>query len=64
MHIKIIILLFVHQTRKHGEMAFLTSRSASKHIIFALGVDPTARDASEGGGSNLVSQATPFTVQD
>ena len=25
-------------------MVFLTSRSASKHDIFALGVDPTARD--------------------
>jgi len=54
--------LFVQQTHKHGEMAFLTSRSASKHVIFALDVDPTARDASEGGGSDLVSQATPFTV--
>ena len=43
-------------------MAFLTYRSASKHVLFALGVDPTARDASEGGGSDLVSQATPFTV--
>jgi len=27
---EIIILLFVQQKRKHGEMAFLTSRSASK----------------------------------
>ena len=43
-------------------MAFLTSKSATKHILFALGVDPTARDASEGRGSDLVSQATPFTV--
>ena len=43
-------------------MAFLTPRSASNHIIFALGVDPTARDAGEGGGSDLVSQATPFAV--
>ena len=35
-------------------MAFLTSRSASKHIIFALGVDPIA-------SSDLrVSQATPL----
>ena len=46
----------------HGEMAFLTSRSASKHDIFALGVDPTARDAGKGGGSDLVSQTTPFAV--
>ena len=37
-------------------MAFLTSRNVSKHVLFALGVDPTARDASEGGGSDLVSQ--------
>ena len=43
-------------------MAFLTSRSASKHVPFALGVHPTARDAGEGGGSDLVSQATPFAV--
>ena len=43
-------------------MAFLTSRSVSKHVLFALGVDPTARDTDEGGGSDLVLQATPFTV--
>ena len=43
-------------------MAFLTSRNASKHILFALGVDPTARDTGEGGGSDLVLQATPFAV--
>ena len=34
----------------------------SKHVIFALGVNPTARDAGEGGGSDLVSQATSFAV--
>ena len=43
-------------------MAFLMSRSASKYVLFALGVNPTARDAGEGGGSDLVSQATPFAV--
>ena len=43
-------------------MAFLTSRSVSKRILFALGVDPTARDAGEGGGSDLVSQNMPFAV--
>ena len=44
-------------------MAFLTSRRANKHFYFALGVDPTARNAGEGGGnSDLVSQATPFAV--
>ena len=43
-------------------MAFLTSRSARKHVLLALGVDPTARDAGEGGGSDPVSQATPFAV--
>ena len=40
---------------KHGEITFLTSRSVSKHVLFALGVNPTAWDASEGGGSDLVS---------
>ena len=47
---------------KHGEMAFPTSRSASKHVIFSLGIDPTARGAGEGRGSNLVLQAIPFAV--
>ena len=41
-------------------MAFLTSRSASKYIPFALGVDPTTRDVGEGGSSDQVSQATPL----
>ena len=54
--------MFVQQKHKHGETTFLTSRSASKHVLFAIGVDPTARDMGEGGGSNLVSQATPFAV--
>ena len=54
--------MFVQQQRKHGEMAFLTSKSASKHVLFALGVHPTARDGSEGRGSDIVSQATPFAV--
>ena len=44
-------------------MAFLTSRSASKHVLFALGVNPTARDAAgEGEDSDQVLQATPFAV--
>ena len=43
-------------------MVFLTSRSASKHVLFALSVDPTARDAGECVGSELVLQATPFAV--
>ena len=30
--------------------------------MVSLGVDPTARDASERVGSELVSQATPFAV--
>ena len=38
------------------------SRSASKHVLFALGVDLTARDAGEGGGFDLVLQATPFAL--
>ena len=59
---EIIILMFVQQKCKHGEMAFLTSRYASKHVFFTLGVHPTARDAGEGGSSDLVSQATPFAV--
>ena len=58
---KLNILLFVQQKCKHSEMVFLTSRSASKHV-FALGVDPAARDAGEGRGSDLVLQATPFAV--
>ena len=41
---EIIIQLFVQKKRKRGGMAFLTSRSASKHVHFALGVDPTVRD--------------------
>jgi len=40
-------------------MAFLTSRSASKHVLFALDVDPTAKGRREVGGSDLVLQATP-----
>ena len=47
-----------------SEMAFLTSRSVSKHVHFALGVDPTARDTGEGRGSDLVLQAMPFAVRD
>ena len=31
-------------------------------FLLLLGVNPTARDAGEGGGSDLVSQATPFAV--
>ena len=54
--------MFVQQKCKHGEVVFLTFRSMSKHVPFALGVDPTARDAGEGGGSDLVLQATPFAV--
>ena len=44
------------------QTAFLTSRSASKRVLFALGVDPTARDTGESGGSDLVSQAMPLAV--
>ena len=47
-------LLFYCSYSKN-EMVFLMSRSASKHVLFVLGVDPTARDASKGGGSDLVS---------
>jgi len=31
------------------KVAFLMFRSASKQVSFALGVDPTARDAGEDG---------------
>ena len=34
-------------------MEFLTSRSASIHILFALGADPIARDGGECVGSEL-----------
>ena len=39
-------------------MTFLMSRGTSKHVLFALGVDPTARDASKGESTDLASQAT------
>ena len=39
-------------------------RSVSKRIIFALGVDPTARDAGKGGGSDLVSQSNFASLLD
>ena len=42
---EIIILFFVQQKCKHCAMAFLMSRSASKHALFALDVDRTAGDA-------------------
>ena len=57
-------LLFYFSYTKHASTAFLTSRSVSKHDIFALGVDPTARDVGKGGCSDLVSQVTPFAVRD
>ena len=37
---------------KHSEMALVR-----KHVLFVLGVNPTARDTGEGGGSGLFSQA-------
>jgi len=37
--------LFAQQKHKHDEMAFLTFRNASKHVLLALGVDGTARDS-------------------
>ena len=46
-------------------MASLMSRNASKHFLLVLGVNCTARltgKAKFTGGSDLVSQATPFTV--
>ena len=39
----------MQQKHKHGEMAFLTSRSMSKHVLSALGVDLTARDTVKAG---------------
>ena len=67
---EIITLLFVQQNHKHMAWAwhevrwpFLTSRSGSKHILFALGLILTARDAMKAGVlSDLVSQATPFAL--
>ena len=47
-------LLFVQQKHKPCEMAFLTSRSVSKHVPCALGIDPTARGAGKSGGSDLL----------
>ena len=37
-------------------MAFLMSRSTSKHVFLALGVDLTARDAVKAGVLTLVSR--------
>jgi len=34
---------------KHCAIEFLTSRSVSIHVLFALVVDPTARDAVKVG---------------
>ena len=42
-------------------MVFLMFMSASKHVLFALGVDPTAKDAMKGFRFR-VSQATYFAV--
>jgi len=39
----------------------LTFRKASKHVLLAFGVNCTARDSEINRGSDLVSQATPFT---
>ena len=39
-----IIPFLVQQKCKHGKMVFLTSRGSNKHVLFALGVNPTARD--------------------
>ena len=36
---------------KHCLMAFLTSMSVSKHILFALGIDCTTMDAVKAGVS-------------
>ena len=38
----------------------------SRHVLFALGVDPTARDAGEGGGfrPSLVSYALRSVKRD
>ena len=46
-------------------MAFLTSRSVNKHVVFAIDVNPTARDAMKAGipTSEPRQQATPFTVE-
>ena len=38
-------------------------QKCSKHVLFGLGVEPTARDAGEGRGSDpQVSQATPYAL--
>jgi len=46
---EIITLLFVKQKCKHCEMAFLTSRNVSEHVLLALGVDHAAMDALKAG---------------
>ena len=44
-----MILLFVQQKSKHCEVAFLTSSSVIKHVIFALGVDCATRNTVKAG---------------
>ena len=55
-----IILLFIQQKHKHCAVVFLTSRSASKHIHFALGVDCTARDTVKVGFQSSLASYTSF----
>ena len=61
---KLLFHCLYSKKRKHCAMTFLTSRSVSKHILFALGVDPTARDAVKAGipTSEPHRQATPLAV--
>ena len=59
-HVKIIILLFVQQKCKHNEMAFLTSRNASKHVLWLLvSIVPPGEIHQD---SDLVLQAKPIAV--
>ena len=63
-HVKVKLLFYCLYSKKckHSELAFLTFMSASEHVLFDLGVDPTARDTGEGRGSDLVTQVMPFAV--
>ena len=59
--IKDICAVFFFEDRL--KVAFLTLRSASKHIFMLLvSILYAARDTGEGGGSDLVLQAMSFAV--
>ena len=57
-----MILLFIQQKSKHCEMAFLTSSSVIKHVIFALGVDRATRNTVKAGYRPILVSYTLWSV--